>query len=175
MRRFILTALSLLFLSLASVTVAMAAEPRPLVLHVKTALSVDDAQICVVPNIAWAALSQGRPVSIVFDGSAVTSIAKGFGWRGWLGIKSTAMGRAALPERERLSLVKQLKVPLQTVPHNYGEYLHFLKKKGVKIVYNRTMAVLYKIPAENVDAAARPISLKELLTELQTTGDYLVY
>ena len=50
---------------------------RPVVFHVKTALSVDDAQICVVPNVAWAALAEDRPVTIVFDGSAVTSVAKG--------------------------------------------------------------------------------------------------
>lgn len=48
------------------------AEGPPLVLHVKTALSVDDAQICVVPNVAWAALAEGRPVTVVFDGSAAS-------------------------------------------------------------------------------------------------------
>lgn len=60
------------------------AGPQPVILHVKTALSVDDAQICVVPNVAWAALADGREVTIVFDGSAVTSVAKGYGWRGWM-------------------------------------------------------------------------------------------
>ena len=41
--------------SLMGVAAARAQEsPRPLLLHVKTALSVDDAQICVVPNVAWA-------------------------------------------------------------------------------------------------------------------------
>lgn len=174
-RRFLIAALAIALMNAAGLTAATAAEARPLVLHVKTALSVDDAQICVVPNLAWAALSQGRPVTIVFDGSAVTSISKGFGWRGWVGITSTAMDRAGLPERERVSLAEQIGVPLETVPHDYGAYLHFLKKKGVKIVYNRTMAVLYNIPAEKVDAAARPVTLKELLEVLKTEGDYLVY
>lgn len=173
--RFMIAALAMALMSAAGLTAATAAETRPLLLHVKTALSVDDAQICVAPNVAWAALAQGRPVTIVFDGSAVTSLAIGLGWRGWVGITSTAMDRAGLPERERVSLAEQIGVPLETVPHDYGEYLHFLKEKGVEIVYNRTMAVLYNIPDEKVDAAARPVGLKELLEVLTTEGDYLVY
>jgi urease accessory protein len=39
-----------------------------------------------MPNVAWAALAAGRRVTIVFDGSAVTSVARGYGWRGWFGI-----------------------------------------------------------------------------------------
>jgi len=174
-RRFLSAALAIALVSATGLMEATAAETRPLVLHVKTALSVDDAQICVVPNVAWAALSEGRPVTVVFDGSAVTSIANGMGWRGWVGITSTAMDRAGLPERERVSLAEQIGVPLETVPHDCGAYLHFLKEKGVEIVYNRTMAVLYNIPAEKVDAAARPVGLKELLKVLETEGDYLVY
>lgn len=154
---------------------AAAADPRPLLIHVKTALSIDDAQICAVPNLAWTALAEGRPVTLVFDSSAVTSIAKGFGWRGRIGSSSTAMDRAGLPERERVSLAEQLGVPLATVPHDYGEYLRFLKEQGVEIVYNRTMALLYNIPAEKIDAAARPVGLKEMLKALHTEGDYLVY
>lgn len=177
-KRTYLSALALAFLFHVTAIQAVAAAEengRPLVLHVKTALSVDDAQICVVPNVAWAALSEGRPVTIVFDGSAVTSITKGYGWRGWIGIDSTAMDRADLPERERTSLSKQIGVPLDTVPKDYGQYLRYLKRQGVKVVYNRTMAVLYGIPAEDIEAAVRPVDLKELLQVLETDGDYLVY
>jgi len=173
--RLIKTFIVLALLGFATLSPAAAVEYRPLVLHVKTALSVDDAQICVVPNVAWAALSEGRPVTIVFDGSAVTSIAKGFGWRGWIGMDSTAMDRAGLPERERTALSEQLGVPLDKVPHDYGEYLHFIADQGVRVVYNRTMAVLYNIPAEKIDPVAQPINLKEMLRALQTNGDYLVY
>jgi hypothetical protein len=81
------TILALAPLALLPAASTVAAAERPLVVHVKTALSVADAQICVVPHVAWAALAEGRPV--VFDGSAVTSVARGYGWRGWLGINST--------------------------------------------------------------------------------------
>ena len=89
-----------------------------------------------MPNVAWAALAAGRPVTIVFDGSAVTSVARGYGWRGWFGIDSTAMERAALPERERRSLAEQFDVPFEDVPEDYGAYLHFIKEKGAEIYYN---------------------------------------
>lgn len=175
MKQFFLASITVVLLGVFSPPPATSAEGRPLVLHVKTALSVDDAQICVVPNVAWAALSGGRPVTIVFDGSAVTSIARGYGWRGWIGIDSTAMERAALPERERVSLSEQFGTPLDKVPHDYGEYLRFIAEQGAEVVYNRTMAVLYKIPADEIDPVARSVDLKELLKVLHTEGDYLVY
>lgn len=159
----------------ASYAQNMKDSKNDLVLHVKTALSVDDAQICAVPNVAWAALAAGRKVRILFDASAVTSVAKGYGWRGWIGLSSTAMERAGLPDRERRSLAKQLKVPLDSVPHNYGEYLRFLKSKGVEIYYNSTMALLYKIPPEKIDRALQPVSLTKMLEILKTNGTYIVY
>lgn len=170
---FVAIAVALLFGSSPS---GVAAEnARPLLLHVKTALSVDDAQICVFPGIAWTALAQGRPVTIVFDGSAVTSVAKGYGWRGWVGLDSTAMERAALPERERKSLAEQFDVPLDTVPHDYGEYLRFIKNQGAKVYYNSTMALLYEIPPEQIDPTVTALGLGELLEVLETPGTYLVY
>jgi hypothetical protein len=172
-RRNSVLALALLALLPAASTVA--AAERPLVFHVKTALSVDDAQICVVPNVAWAALAEGRPVTIVFDGSAVTSVARGYGWRGWLGIDSTAMERAGLPERERRSLAEQFGVPFEDVPEDYGAYLHFIKEKGAEIYYNTTMALLYQIDPERIDDALEPLELQPLLQVLTADADYLVY
>lgn len=146
----------------ASTAVAEQGRTEHVLIHVKTALSVDDAQICAVPNIAWATLSEGDQVSLLFDASAVTSIAKGFGWRSWFGSKTTAMERAALPERERKSLAEQFGVPVDTVPRDYGEYLTFLKGKGVKLYYNRTMALLYNIEPETIDSNVTPLRLKEM-------------
>ncbi len=155
-------------LMLASVANAEADEH--VLIHVKTALSVDDAQICAVPNVAWATVSQGKQVTLLFDASAVTSVTKGFGWRGWFGTKTTAMDRAALPERERKSLAEQFQVPLDSVPRNYGEYLTFLKGKGVELYYNRTMALLYNIDPETIDSSLTPLALKEMAA-LLTSAD----
>jgi hypothetical protein len=169
------TALALALLAILEAAPTVAAAERPLVFHVKTALSVDVAQICVVPNVAWAALAEGRPVTIVFDGSAVTSVARGYGWRGWLGIDSTAMERAGLPERERRSLAEQFDLPLEEVPEDYGEYLRFIKEKGAEIYYNTTMALLYEIDPEQIDNALEPLELQALLQVLTADADYLVY
>ncbi len=152
-----------------------AREARPFLIHVKTSLSVDDAQICVVPNVAWAALEAGSPVTLLFDGSAVTSVARGRGWRGWLGSTTTAMDRAPLPERERRSLAEQFGVPLETVPEDYGAYLGFLSDKGVSIYYNTTMALLYQIDPEDIDPALTPMALKDMVDLLSKPAVYLVY
>ena len=150
-------------------------ESEPFLIHVKTSLGIDDAQICVVPNVAWAALEAGHQVTILFDGSAVTSVAKGFGWRGWLGLKTTAMDRAPLPERERRSLAEQFGVPVESVPEDYGAYLRFLKQKGIPLYYNRTMALLYGIDPEDVDPALTAMGLKEMVQLLSSPSVYLVY
>lgn len=150
-------------------------DAQPFLIHVKTSLGVDDAQICVVPNVAWAALEAGSTVTLLFDGSAVTSVARGRGWRGWLGSTTTAMDRAPLPERERRSLAEQFGVPLETVPEDYGAYLRFLKEKGVAIYYNTTMALLYRIDPEDIDPALTPMGLKDMVELLSKPAVYLVY
>lgn len=101
-------------------------------IHMKTSLAEDDAQICAVPNVAWAAVKAGHKVTILVDASAVTSVTKGFGWfRKLTGSETTALDRAGLPERERQSLSEQMGVPLDQVPHNYGEYFDVLKGTSI--------------------------------------------
>ncbi len=38
----------------------------------------------------------------------------------------------------------------------------FLKGKGVKLYYNRTMALLYNIDPETIDSSLTPLGLKEM-------------
>ncbi len=111
------------------------ASAANILIHMKTSLALDDAQICAVPNVAWTAVRAGHKVTILVDASAVTSVTKGFGWfRGLLGSESTALDRAGLPERERQSLSEQMGVSLDQIPHTYGEYFDMLKNKlGVEI------------------------------------------
>lgn len=49
---------------------------KTFLIHAKTSLKLDDAQICAVPNVAWAALAQGYQVTILFDASGVTALKK---------------------------------------------------------------------------------------------------
>ena len=148
-----------------------------IVIHMKTSLALDDAQICAVPNVAWAAVKAGHKVTILVDASAVTSVTKGFGWfRKLIGSESTALDRAGLPERERQSLSDQMGVPLEQVPHNYGEYFDFLKRKlGVEIYGNQTMMLLYKIDPARVASAVTPIFLPEMVPLFEVADRIVVY
>ena len=154
-----------------------AASAANILIHMKTSLAVDDAQICAVPNVAWVAVKAGHKVTILVDASAVTSVTKGFGWfRKLIGSESTALDRAGLPERERQSLSEQMGVPLEQVPHNYGEYVDFLKNKlGVDIYGNQTMMLLYKIDPDRVAASVTPIPLAKMVQLFEAAEQILVY
>jgi len=141
--------------------------------HIKTALSTDDAQICVAPNMALAALSAGDDVTMLFDASAVTSVTKGWGW--FIFGETTPMDKAALPERERTSISEQFKVPLKEVPENYGMYLTFLKHRGVKLYINSTMLKLYKINVHDVDDALQPVDLSTMYKLFANKDKIVVY
>jgi len=149
-------------------------EAAKILIHMKTSLAEDDAQICAVPNVAWAMTKAGHQVKILVDASAVTSVTKGFGWfNSMFRPDSTALDRAALPERERQSLSEQMGVSLEKVPHHYGDYFRFLKNRGVEIYGNQTMMLLYKIDLSKVDSAVTPIPL-EPMVELFSSADHIV-
>lgn len=153
------------------------ASAANILIHMKTALAVDDAQICAVPNVAWAAVRAGHKVTILVDASAVTSVTKGFGWfRKLVGSDSTALDRAGLPERERQSLSEQMGVPLEQVPRTYGEYFDFLKNKlGVDIYGNQTMMLLYKIDPARVAGSVTPVPLAKMVEVFESSEQILVY
>src|SRR5437867_2508650 len=160
----------------AAAVEAQQAGPARVLIHMKTSLAEDDAQICAVPNVAWAAVKAGHKVTILVDASAVTSITKGFGWFNRLFRSgSTALDRAGLPERERQSLSEQMGVPLEQVPHDYGEYFDFLKKLGVEIYGNRTMMLLYKIDPAQVASAITPIPLAQMVQLFDSAERIVVY
>jgi hypothetical protein len=101
----------------------------------------------------------------------VTALKKG----GLFGGDKTPLDKAALPERERHSLVRQLDVPLESVPHDYGEYFRLLGEKGIELYANRTMMLLYKIGEDEIEPAVTPVGL-EKMAELLTNRDvYVAY
>lgn len=170
----LILALGSFFFEAATVEAQEVAAKRILI-HMKTSLALDDAQICAVPNVAWTAVKASHKVTILVDASAVTSVTKGFGWfRGLIGSDSTALDRASLPERERESLSQQMGVPLDQVPHNYGEYFDILKNKlGVEIYGNQTMMLLYRIEPARVASAVTPVPLDRMV-QLFTEADRII-
>jgi hypothetical protein len=159
-------------------TVVKADQPlsQHILIHMKTSLAEDDAQICAVPNMAWAFVKAGQRVTILVDASAVTSVTKGFGWfRRLVQSDTTALDRAKLPERERVSLVEQMDVPLEEIPRHYGEYIAFLKKLGVNIYGNRTMMLLYNIDLQDVTPEVTPIALNQMVELFHSADRIVVY
>ena len=73
----LILALGSFFFEAATVEAQEVAAKRILI-HMKTSLALDDAQICAVPNVAWTAVKAGHTVTILVDASAVTSVTKGF-------------------------------------------------------------------------------------------------
>jgi len=144
---------------------------KTFLIHAKTSLKIDDAQICAVPNVAWTALSKGYAVTILFDASGVTALKKG----GLFGGDKSPLDKAALPERERQSLTRQLNAPLESILHDYGEYIRFLKQKGVRLFANRTMMLLYKIDENEIEAAVTPIGLEEIVKLFENADIYTAY
>ena len=116
-------------------------------------------------------MQEGYKVTILFDASGVTSIKRG----GWFGGDRTPIDKAKLPERERQSLSSQLGVPLESVPRDYGEYIRFLKSKGVELYANRTMMRLYKIGESEIEPAVTPVGLKKMAEIFQGADVYVAY
>lgn len=170
MRKPLVTLLTFLCLA-AAVAWAGENDGKTFLIHAKTSLKLDDAQICAVPNVALAALSQGYKVTILFDASGVTALKKG----GLFGGTKTPLDKARLPERERTSIADQLHEPLQNVPHDYGEYIRWLKQKGVKLLANRTMMLLYKIKENEIEPAVTPIGLEEMTRVFKSADVYVAY
>lgn len=140
--------------------------------HIKTSLEEDDAQICVAPNLAWAALDAGHRVTLLFDGSAVTSVTKK--WR-FFKSPSTDMDQADLPQREKRALSEQFNTQLEDIPENYGAYLEFLKAKGADLFINKTMTILYKIEADKIDPNLTPVTLDQMIQMIEGADVYIVY
>jgi hypothetical protein len=172
-----LVVFAVLTLLTASFAQAQQATPTRILSHMKMSLALDDAQICAVPNVAWAAVKAGHKVTILVDASAVTSVTKGFGWfRKLTGAETTALDRAGLPDRERQSLSEQMGVPLEQIPHTYGEYFDFLKGKlGVEIYGNQTMMLLYKIYPARVAGAVTPVPLDRMVQLFRDADRIIVY
>jgi hypothetical protein len=60
--------------------VSLAEDKETYLIHLKTSLKKDDAQICVAYNVMWAALEEGFKVKVLVDADAINTYK--MGWRG---------------------------------------------------------------------------------------------
>ncbi len=153
---------------------AFAKEAPVMLIHLKTSLDHDDAQICVAYNEIWAALDEGLKVNVLVDADAINTFKMG-----WLG--KDDIENYKLPERLRKGLSTQFEIPLGEVPETYGIFLEMLHKKGAEFYINSAFLVLAKIEdqlgtVQNISAKFfKPITLKEMLRLRMQADYYMVY
>ena len=168
---FFLITVSLIFLILPFSSFA---EENTLLVHVKTDLKKDDAQVCVAYNVIWAAIEDGLKVNVLIDASAVNTYKKG--WRG----KDKLEGYK-IPENLRKELARQFKASVDDVPKTYGEYLKLLHEKGAKFYINGAMLVVSKISRTYGDMSRfsvdffAPVSLMEMIDLIKQSEKYIAY
>ena len=173
---------TLLIFSLLLFTAVLIAPPVPayggesetFLVHLKTSLKKDDAQICVAYNVIWAALEEGFDVKVLVDADAINTFKVG-----WFGKDDIEKYR--IPERLRKELAEQFSVPLEKVPGTYGEFLNFLHGKGAEFYINTGFLIVSKIgtpedPLEKVSAKFfTPVTLKEMVRMRADADHYIVY
>jgi hypothetical protein len=151
-----------------------AADQETFLVHLKTSLKKDDAQICVAYNVIWAALEEGYRVKVLVDADAINTFKVG-----WFG--KDDIEKFKIPERLRVALAEQFSVSLDTVPKAYGEFLTLLHKKGAEFYINAGFLIVSKIgtPEDllgNVSAKFfRPVTLKEMVQMRADADHYMAY
>jgi len=148
-----------------------AVEGREIFLvHLKTSLKKDDAQICVAYNVIWAALEQGHKVKVLVDADAINTFK--MGWNGKDDIEEYK-----IPENLRKALASQFEIGLENVPKTYGDFLMMLKDRGGEFYINTGFLIVSKIGTpddllKKVSAKFfKPITLKEMV-RLRTEAKY---
>jgi len=174
-RRLVAVALALAFAFLALCPgPGRAAEKETVLVHLKTSLGHDDAQICVAYNMIWAALDSGLAVDVLVDADAINTFKVG-----WLG--KDAIEGYPLPERLRVSLAGQFGVELKDVPETYGRFIEMLHEMGAEFYVNTAFLVLAKIEermgeTKNLSVEFfKPVTLKEMLALITGADHYVVY
>jgi len=166
--------LLVLFLLWVSLPSFCQEQKEAYVVHIKTALSKDDAQICVAYNFIQAALKTGYSVSVIIDASAVNTYKRG--WRG-----RDKLEKYKLPDRLRLELAREFDIPIDNVPTTYGEYLSYLIEQGAKFYINGAMLVVSGISKKYGDTSSlsseafKVIDLKEIVKMISSSDHYVVY
>lgn len=150
------------------------AQGKTMLIHIKTDLAKDDAQICVAYNMIWAALEKGYTVNVLIDASAVNTYKKN--WRG-----KNKLAEYKMPENLRKELSRQFNVSLSNMPATYGEYLEFLHKKGAKFYMNGAMLVVAGISKAYGDMSNistdffTPVIIPEMINLISSSDEYIVY
>jgi len=143
-------------------------------IHLKTSLKKDDAQICVAYNIMWAALEEGYKVKVLVDADAINTYKVGWGGK-------DDIEEYKIPQNLRTAISSQFEVSFADVPKTYGAYLTLLKDKGADFYINSGFLIVSKIgtPENLLDKVSakffKPITLKEMVKLRASAKYYMAY
>ncbi len=174
MRKLIHSLVALSFIMLLPLTLSAEEVGETFLVHLKTSLQKDDAQICVAYNVMWAAMEEGFKVQVLVDADAINTYK--IGWRGKDDIEDYK-----IPENLRQALSKQFNVPLGSVPKTYGKFLLMLKDRGVEFYINTGFLIVSKIgtpddPLKKVsNKFFKPVTLKEMVRMRKEAEYYMAY
>ena len=169
MKRALLTIIFLLLLPVAAF--AGSDTPKTFLIHVKSSMNRHDARTVVMPHVALTALLQGYKVIILFDDEGVQAMKIGH----WYGGHTTPLDKTPLPEEELRSLSALLGVPSTGIPDNYGDFLRFLKGKGVELFANKVAMDLRNIGEDRFDHAVTPVAVEKMVEMFERAAVTVAY
>ncbi len=152
-----------------------AGEKDVFLIHLKTALKKDDAQICVAYNMIWAALEEGFQVKVLVDASAIDTFKIG-----WLS-KKDDIEDYRIPDNLREALSAQFSKSLDKIPETYGDMLRMLHGLGAEFYVNTGYLIVSKsgtpeAPLERISVKFfKPVSLREMVRLRREAKYYMAY
>jgi predicted peroxiredoxin len=169
MKRVLLVIVILMFLPAAAF--AGSDAPKTFLIHVTSSMNKHDARTVVMPHVALTALLQGYKVIILFDDEGVQAIRIGH----WYGGHTTPLDKTPLPEEELRSLSALLGLPPTDIPDNYGDFLRFLKGKGVELYANKVAMDLRNIGGDRFDHAVTPVAVEKMVELFERAAVTVAY
>jgi hypothetical protein len=169
MKKHIISAILFVFWLSLPMAVSAAGQETFLV-HLKTSLKQDDAQICVAYNMMLAAQEEGYHVKVLVDAGAINTFKVG-----WFG--KDDIEKYKIPDTLRQALSRQFGMEKNKVPKTYGELLLLIKERGAEFYVNSGYLMVSKIgtpddPLKKMSQKFfKPVTLKEMVT-LRTEADY---
>jgi len=172
MKRALLLLTTLVFFSMCSILAfAGSGTAKTFLIHVKSPMAKHCTRTIFIPHLALSALQQGYKVVILFDDDGVSAIKIG----SWYGGHTTPLDKTTLPEEERRSLSALLGIPDSSLPDNYGDFVRFLKGKGVELYANELVMELRNIRGDKYDHAVTPVGVDKMVELLDGATIYVAY
>jgi len=155
-------------------TNAALSKKKTVLIHVVTNIKKDDGPPCVAFDMALTYVELGYKVEMLFDADAAWNL-KLFGKD-----RKNDFDRYEVPADLKKLVTQQFKNDSFLKVKDFGEFLSYLSKKGVKIYVNGTWNVLTSVEKtlkgkENISAYLIPLTLKEMAEILSSANIYMRY